>query len=293
MRTAAVTGALLMLSVVAAGLAHGPPDSDRQLINEDIVRLVMTGTDQRVILQEIADRQVRFDLRRDVVNELRVAGVNDRIIEAMRIRQLDMKPADAPAPGMAAPSTPDHHDHRPAGSLQLTLTPPAGDEKTSLPFAIHRLPEGLESLPGVEVGRVTDLALAILCRTTDHVPDHWDIHSPIEAAPRHAVLLFRPGSTPDKIKKFDILRAVLDEIPLLRLAAGRHKLIVGLAGRSRGTGDWQLLASDLITVEIREAAATNLRLTASSTLRGNRMAGFAVEHVWKVVSDTPPAETGR
>jgi hypothetical protein len=96
------------------------------------------------------------------------------------------------------------------------------------------------------------------------------------------------------MKKFDILRAVLDEVPLLRLAAGRHKLIVGLAGRSRGTGDWQLLASDLITVQIREAETTGLRLTASSTLRGNRMTGFAVEQVWKIASDTaPPAETGR
>ena len=90
MRTAAVTGSLLMLAVVTAGLAHGAPHSDRQLTNEDIVRLVMTGTDGKAIRKLIAGRRVDFELCTEMVAELRAVGVDDTLIDAMRRRQAAM-----------------------------------------------------------------------------------------------------------------------------------------------------------------------------------------------------------
>ncbi len=265
----------------------GPPasssTSSAPLGNEDIVRLVMTGTAEGVILQAIARRPVAFDLDRQIVDELIVAGVSDRIIKAMRLRQREMPPGAPPEAGPSV-SRQDAPGATPEGRLVLALDRLAPDRPPdeSAPFAIRALPEGVKRPPGVEVGRVTDLALAVLCRTSDHVPDHWDLLSPIEGAPRHGVLLFLPGSTPAKLKKFDIIRLNLQEIPPIVLAEGRHALIVALTGRSTGTGAWQFLTSDSIDLEVKADSTARLSLEGWSTLRGNRMTGFSVEHDWKI-----------
>lgn len=258
-----------------------PPDS-RLLTNEDIVRLVINGTDERVILEEIATRPVEFDLQEEVLVELRLVGVNDRLIEAMRGRQRDMSGSRGGDPASPDPSRPE----RPSGSIVVTLVADDGDgdEDNSTPFAVKALPPSVESLPGVEIGRVSDLALAVLCRTAAHVPDHWDIRTPIEEAPRHGVLFFQPASRPDKVKKFEILRLDLAGTPPIEVAAGRHSLIIALAGRSAGSGAWQLLASDSITVDVRPGDTVRVALAAASELRGNRMAGFSVEHQWTIAA---------
>jgi hypothetical protein len=246
--------------------------------------LVINGTAERVILEEIATRPVEFDLDDAVVVELRLVGVNDRLIEAMRVRQRDMSET---AGDDARQELAD--DRRPIGFVVVVLSGGAANstDDDSAPFAIKALPEGVKRPPGMEVGRVSDLALAVLCLSPAHVPDHWDIRSPIEEAPRHRVLFFQPASRPDKVKKFEILRLDLARTPPIELSEGRHSLIIALAGRSAGSGAWHLLASDPITVDVRLAATTHLPLAASSTLRGNRMAGFAVEHQWKVASESP------
>jgi len=272
-------GLALLLLLNAAGADERPPSS-QPLTNEDIVRLVVNGTGERVILEEIAARQVDFDLDEEVVVELRLVGVNDRLIEAMRVRQSDM--SGSAGGNDVRPRSPEDRS-RPVGYVVVVGDGQAAtDEEGSTPFAIKALPEGVKRPPGMEVGRVSDLALAVLCRTPDHVPDHWDIRSPIEQAPRHGVLLFQPGSRPDKVKKFEILRLDLTTTPPIELAAGRHSLIVALAGRSAGSGAWQLLASDPVTIDLPPAATLHLPLAASSTLHGSRMAGYAVEHEWKI-----------
>jgi hypothetical protein len=139
----------------------------------------------------------------------------------------------------------------------------------------------------MEVGLVSDLALAVLCLTPDHVPDHWDVRSPIDGAPRHEVLFFQASARPDKVKGFEVLRLDLAETPAIALAEGRHSLVVGLAGRSAGSGDWQLLASAPIAVEVGAAGTQRLPLIAASTLRGSRMTGFTVEHRWEFAAREP------
>ena len=280
----APAGITLLLLLSVAGAENRPPPS-QPLTNEDIVRLVINGTAERVILEEIATRPVEFDLNEAVVVELRLVGVNDRLIEAMRVRQRDM-----PEPAAGGDARQESvNNRRSIGFVVVVLGD--GEANTtdddSAPFAIKALPEGVKRPPGMEVGRVSDLALAVLCRSPAHVPDHWDIRSPIEEAPRHRVLFFQPASRPDKVKKFEILRLNLAKTPPIELSEGRHSLIIALAGRSAGSGAWHLLASDPITVDVRPAATMHLPLAASSTLRGNRMAGFAVEHQWKVATEAP------
>jgi hypothetical protein len=275
--------AIVLLILLTTAAAAEQPPSSRPLTNEDIVRLVVNGTEERVILEEIATRPVDFDLDEEVVVELRLVGVDDRLIEAMRVRQRDM-------PGMAGgdeavPGAPD--PARPVAHVVVVLggDQAVDDQDDATPFAIKALPEGVKRPPGMEVGRVSDLALAVLCRTPDHVPDHWEIRSPIEGAPRHGVLFFRAASRPDKVKKFEILRLDLTATPPIEVTAGRHSLIVALAGRSAGSGAWHLLASDPVTVDLPPAATLLLPLAATSSLHGNRMAGYAVEHQWKITTE--------
>lgn len=267
---------LACLLLLHAAVADGRP-TDRPLTNEDIVRLVVNGTAERVILEEIATRPVDFNLEDEIVVELRLAGVSERVIEAMRQRDIAGRPTgDGTAPRWA-------DGGGPSGSVVVELVvDPEGDD--SLPFAITALPHGVEQVPGAEAGRVTDLAIAVLCRTPDHVPDHWDIVSPIEEAPRHGVLFFQPSSRPDKIAKFEVLRLAMTATPPVPVAAGRHSLIVALAGRSAGSGAWHLLASDPVTVDVEAGSTVRIPLAATSRLRGNRMAGYAVEQEWKIAS---------
>jgi hypothetical protein len=275
------TAAIACILLLHAAGADDRPPASQPLTNEDIVRLVVNGTAERVILEEIAARPVDFDLEEEIVVELRLVGVNDRLIEAMRQRQRDMSGPigeDESLPGSA-------DGGRPVGFVVVAMSGD-GEDDGSAPFAIKALPPGVKRAPGMEVGRVSDLALAVLCRTPDHVPDHWDIGSPIEQAPRHGVVFFQPASRPDKVKDFEVLRLALTTTPPIELAAGRHALIVALVGRSAGSGSWQLLASDPVTVEIEPGLTLHIPLAASSRLRGNRMAGYAVEHEWQVASRT-------
>jgi hypothetical protein len=166
-----------------------------------------------------------------------------------------------------------------------------GKEKALGPvMAITSLPKGAPRPEASEIGTVTDLALAILCTSGDHVPDHWDTRTPLKDGPRHELLLFRAGSKPERHKGFDVI--VLGQEPAgpIPLAAGTHTLVVALAGQQTGSGAWRLLAYDTIRVEAKADAETRLVLSAGVRLSGSRMLGFKSDQVWKVRLETPPAE---
>ena len=92
----------LLIAIAALVLSPAHPEAaptsdakevNRQtapLRNEDIVRLVMTGTPEKAILDLIDDRLVDFDLCTEIIAELRTAGVSDAMIRAMRRRQSAM-----------------------------------------------------------------------------------------------------------------------------------------------------------------------------------------------------------
>jgi hypothetical protein len=262
----------------ASAVAAGP------LTNEDVVRMVITGTSEKVILAAIATRDVAFDLSPDVVSELRAAGVNDGIIGAMRRRQAAM-PAPEPVPAPTPPAAV-------LGTLEVSFAtdPGTGKAPERTVIALRALPKGAIREGGMEVGEMSDLALAILCTTTDHVPDHWDARTPIATGPRHELLLFRPGSVAAKERGFEIL--YLDGLEEYRvsLPEGNHNIQVAAAGRQVGSGDWRLLATDGARIAILAGQTTRMTLKARSAIRGSFMTGFRVDSEWTILSVRHPGE---
>ncbi|HYV18248.1 MAG TPA: hypothetical protein VFC25_04375 [Verrucomicrobiae bacterium] len=279
---ACVLGGPLLL---AAGSKPVPAPDPAPLTNEDIVRLSAYGTSEAVILDTIRNRKADFDLDPGVVSELQRVGVTERVIEAMRRRQLEapLHPgAAAPAPApLAATPTP----------ARITLTFDETSVKKDPPqiYALTTLPKGAPRPDDSEVGTVSDLALAILCTSGDHVPDHWDRRTPIEGAPRHELLLFRAGSTRRKEHGFEVI--ALDRTPVegVPLPPGSHALVIMLAGKQSGSGTWRPMAADPIRVEAEPGREIALVLDAKTDIGGSRMTGFGLTQVWKVRLQGAPA----
>src|SRR2546427_13272669 len=98
----------MMISTLAPG---GPPSAAqepaRPLGNEDVVRMVAQGRPEAEILRIIAGSRVDFELDSEMTEELRRAGISDRILSAMRERQAvaGVRPAARPAaPAVPVPS---------------------------------------------------------------------------------------------------------------------------------------------------------------------------------------------
>jgi hypothetical protein len=294
----ALAAAALFAFLAAPGAAASPGGSQpapppAPLTNEDIVRLVVNGTAEPVILREIDARPPAFDLDPGVVVELERVGVSRTIIEAMKRRQGGVprpKPPTPPpgersgAPAAAPPAG------EPAASLEIAFVPgPKG--KPAEVFAIATLPKGAPRPDNSEIGLVSELALAVLCTTTDHVPDHWDTLTPIEGGPRHEVVFFRPGSRTIRQHGFDLL--ALDRSPTgpIPLTPGRHALVVALAGKA-GSGAWRLLASTTLRLDAVAGRTHRLLLDARSGLPGSRMTGYRAEQVWTVREEGSEGEEG-
>jgi len=267
---------LVLLALLCAGAASRPGGS-APLSNEDIVRLVMTGTPETQIVAAIEAHQVDFDLSVEMQQELRLAGVNERILEAMRRRQAAMprvEPSPTPAPAV------------PTGTIRLEFEAAGegGSPSERSAIALKTLPKGAPRRGGVEVGTMSDMALAILCTSADHVPDHWDTRSPLTGAPRHELLLFRPGSGTDKLKGHEILYLDHQAAYEIQVPEGTHNIVVAAAGKQSGSGTWRLLESDGARVSVLSGRTTRVVLQARSRILGTQMTGFTVDSAWKVLS---------
>jgi hypothetical protein len=278
--------ALLSTAIVAAAAATA-------LTNEDIVRLTAYGTSEANIIREINARTAEFDFDAGVVAEMERVGVTKKVLEAMRKRQTEA-PAHPGAPP-PPPAEPVPESAAPPARLTLAFDDAAGasatghDEAGPQVYALGALPQGAPKPRGAEIDTVDELALAVLCTTGDHVPDHWDTRTPLKDGPRHQLLVFRPGSTKRKEHGFEVL--ALDRRPLepIDLPAGSHALVVGLAGRMNGSGAWRLLASDTIRVQAEGGKPLALLLDARTSLKGSRMVGFNLDMTWKVRPAAGPA----
>lgn len=270
--------ALLFALQAAAPRPSAAAPATAPLTNEDVVRMIMTGTPESEVLEAIAARPADFDLATEITHELREAGVPDRVLDAMRRRQAAM-PRSGPPPLPAPPA-------QPAGTLRLEFA--AGDEggppSERSAIALRKLPRGMPRRGGEEVGEVSDMALAVLCTTADHVPDHWDARTPLQGAPRHELLQFLPGSATAKVKGHEIL--YLDHRPVydLPLPAGGHHIVVAAAGKQAGSGTWRLLESDGARISVLPGRATRMVLKAHSRIKGTFMTGFSVDSEWRILS---------
>jgi len=118
----------------------------------------------------------------------------------------------------------------------------------------------------------------------DHVRDLWDTRSQLQGAPRHELLLFRPGSATEKVKGHEVL--YLDHQPSYEIAlpVGTHNIVVGAAGKQAGSGTWRLLESDGTRLTIVPGRTTRVAVEARSGIKGSTMAGFNVDSAWKIVA---------
>src|SRR5262249_2519393 len=133
-------------SAAATGKPPAPtsakPSAPAPLTNEDVVRLVVHGTDEEGILKEIATRPPAVDLDPGVVGERKNGGVRAGVIEAMRLRQGSVA---RPVPGAAGAASPSGSTPPPAapptGSLEIAFAPSADGKPVEI-FAIATMPKG-------------------------------------------------------------------------------------------------------------------------------------------------------
>lgn len=181
--------ALLAVSLLAAsgGTAAPPP-----LTDEDIVRMLAAGRSSEEIVRAIEAGTAAFDLSDEMVAEMRLAGVSDRVVEAMRKRQAETSPpAPRPEPGTRSSEVP-----RPVIRVRLSArrgalhAPDRADDDTARALRLDPTPEART---------ITGVAVFLACTTADHVPDQWRAKSPLGrdfvSMPRHEMLALRASVT--------------------------------------------------------------------------------------------------
>jgi hypothetical protein len=183
-----------VLTVLLIGLVGAARGEAAPLTDEGVVRLFVTGTPEDELVRRIETSQVDFDLTQEMIDELKIAGLPEAVIQAMIRRQAAMqRPQDAAEP-TASPV---------AARLIVRLNPGRRAEgdgvRTRLrvlndldPRLAARLELRQTDLP------ITDLGIALFCRTADHVPDHWRAASPLGRdfanAARHKMLVYLSGA---------------------------------------------------------------------------------------------------
>jgi hypothetical protein len=257
------------------------------MTNDEVVRLVMTGTPEAAILQAIERRPAAFDLDPEVVAEMQRAGVSAAILEAMRRRQAAMP--------RTVPPLPDPSPGGGRGAIEVVFeTDPGNDTKAGRSaMALKSLPPTMKRPGGLEVAEYTDMGFAILCTTTDHVPDHWDTRSPIAGPPRHELFLFAPGSGTLRDRGFEILYLDRQDRYTTEVPAGQHDVRVAAVGRQTGSRTWRVVAIDGARLMVLPGLTTRVRVKAHSRIGGGAMKGYTFESVWKVTGVEMPEDAAR
>ena len=219
-----LNGLLLLAGLLAVPAAAEP------LTDEDVVILFAQGTPTAEILTKIRSSDVAFDLEQAMLSEMRLAGVPDEVIQAMIARQAELHPPE----GVDVEPEPTENAS-PQPTLRLRLNP-EWKPKEDQPRPVVRVydaidPQIADRLRLRETDRVlTQLAIVLICRTADHVPDHWRGKTPLGrdfvAAPRHKLLAFVPGGEKVDVGKMRNALSKLGLVPGERDAAPDLKLLV-------------------------------------------------------------------
>ncbi len=261
--TARLAGAILITLVTTASAESGPTSG--ALTNEDVVMMTAAGESEAEIIAAIrAWPEVDFDLSSEVVDELRLAGVSDAVLDAMRHRQRqgpilhderDMDPEDFTA-GMEL------------GSVKVILNGLESDSRRielKLFDEVHpELSHRYRLRSGGTGVRITDLAVFVIAHHPTLAPDQWQTESILIAHPtvrRHWVVAAQTGAERDSArwyhslsstgptlidKELHVLTLDLDPVFAFQLPVGESiDLSIGL-GLRLGEGDgggyyvWQL-----------------------------------------------------
>jgi len=121
------------------------------MTNEDVVRLVAAGTPESEILDAIRTKPAAFDVSEEMIQELRLAGVPDSVVAAMKARTT---PPPAPAP-----------DRPPRGTAAVAVAL-SGTKTLKCPaFADEDVKARLHLPKEIEERQVKDLAIFLACTT--------------------------------------------------------------------------------------------------------------------------------
>ena len=243
----------LLLAVV---LSAGPilADESETMTLEDVVRLFVQGTSPEELIRQIENSRVDFDLAEEMLEELRLAGLSEDVIEAMERRQHELHPPEVPETAVV-----DEAVEEMAGlTVRLTLKGGmnlrAGDEDRGLRLIDLVPPETLAQL-GVrdDQARITNVAVYVACHASTHVPDHWRGKTPLgrdfTSVTRNKLLAFHseateetPGATkkamiaallgpasPDAAKPIVLNLLVPVEIAIELDPTDEHDISVGVA----------------------------------------------------------------
>ena len=85
-----VIAAILLASLL--GIAVGKSDEPQVLTEEDIVRMFVQGVDPDELIREINTSPGEYDLSDEMLDELRIAGIPEPILQAMLRRQAKLHP---------------------------------------------------------------------------------------------------------------------------------------------------------------------------------------------------------
>jgi hypothetical protein len=191
-----LTGMLLAAWVLwSVGAPQQPASAaEEPLRGETIVQLHMQGTSRRELIRLIRERQVDFDVSTEILTELRLAGLDESVIDAMidRQRQMDRERErgrenffEGAGVTLKVLLNPDRKRAR-QGRLRI------GEEVNPKLASLWRLDSATDQR------KFRDVAVFLACRTHDHVPDGWRALTPLGSDPqpmeRHRMLAFAPGA---------------------------------------------------------------------------------------------------
>jgi len=254
------TGLVASLAVVSFLAAfplaplHFATGETPPLTNQEIVRMVASGMATDRILARIAESRCSFDLDPEMIAELRVAGVPEAVVEAMKGRA----PSGAPASPGAKPGS------QPRGWVEIAFDDDPGLE----PAANSTEVPAIAVDPNSKTRHPVELAFVLTCDRPDHVPDFWDESSPLGSfAGRHQVLFFQAAtSAPDERKK-GRPRIYLPHPAAWKFEvdAGQHRGFVAVAGRAVGEGKYApIVAAAYATLVVAEGRLTRMKIRLRS-----------------------------
>ena len=234
MSLALAASAALTTPLLPANGGEGVPVAPASpLTNEDVVRMVASGTQETVILEAIRTHKEAFDVAEDMVSELKLAGVSAAIVAAMARKVAESAPPALPAERPTRGRMPLVVILNPGAAGPRTLRVPAWADEDAK--ARLKLPKENEQR------QVKDLAVFLACTSPEHIPDLWRSKTPLGrdmvTVSRHEMLAFVAGDTPSGKKPRLTLPARIEaEVEI----GEPHDLVLGVAAR---IGDrWMQLA---------------------------------------------------
>lgn len=228
-----VAGFLLVLAIAIL-----PTSASEPLRDEDIVRMFVSGDTTDEIISRIRNEPTEFDISDDMLDELRIAGLPEAVIEAMIERQREQEPEveDTVTVEEVDDVTLDHARPRIVFEISRPKQESTTDDRRPpvLRFPALATPDMAKTLElGIheEDREVTGAAYLVMCLTPEHVPDHWRNETPLGRdfflTPRHRMLAFHPT---EEVKEGKKVKLVLPLEMNVELDAGTpHDLLFGIA----------------------------------------------------------------